>query len=1142
MASPGIQRFLIQRDNACAGATVSASAVKAASNTIFNETPTRAGNSTGRVTLSGSYTGANDKTIDVEILGSTGSTALISKPVFSGVGNGTIENVSASTASTQNIALTLVDLGQDTIAAELDFYGVKLQAKTPGADGNDIYLSVDRSGISLSSSPLAYLTADINSTHVAQVGPQWDWGGLSLDSDGGIKPSSPRIAIGMDYPVYRAYRTYENGDWNYHISPAPVASHPKNTPVWTVSGTYTVTVSDGVTTENYTGITTLFDLLTAIRGRSELIEVIGVVSDDRAPGGMGSRELPLQTDAYAWPVEIEGSEYVTNLEISSIDPGAASQQLEIECIDDRTTGRERWSVRSSALGVLNEAITGVLYPDSTSPAIFTIPQKLPSTAITKGRIGITGYTWATREDGQGYPDICLYRPVIGARAENQTLRLRWTQRPAEECNCENATVSGAPDPDCLGISEVPGETAVALDTEYQTRLNSLYSWRKTAARANTEIDSARLRSAVNDLNLLDRVTAIFAAPLAEGSYKTTAANTEWDARFSAMQTDLTALMADIAGIPLEGTYPTYYPDMTLADGGLLQPPPSQANGHYYSADIKSVTTKPAITNADLQVASWPTDGGTILVYTSVEWDDTDLTYKGVPTLLRDRGPVDTTDDVTYIESSSDAIRHDVNNFCRRYAAEMDYVRALAGIVPKGDAGAGETSQCWSDPGDAYYWEIVGTDYLPVFNNLYYHSARALQDGNGNTSIVSTQEFGFTIRVGCPERLIEGDEVTIVIADVVSNKTYKEGDKFTLPIVAASNEYLTGGVDGDDTHTWSVVGSVDGPLADYAVINGSEVAYAVGGLTFTIYRGDVANALGDKWAFSISRNQFQWREDGGSYSAAIDVSASPILLTDGISANFVVGKDTSYDENDLFSFTIKQPYSPGNAILASDALWHPDSAAASITLDFGSNYSIELIAIPWHALPDTATITWELQDAASATLDSGAMAWSRGVITAKPSSAVTARKLVITLSSAADGAIRWIWAGAGLGVSWDATECRITPEWKTTQEAVTQSKKFLGRGFSASVAWAEAGLEYSDADSIYALFDSLKSNDNQPVVLVPNYEHSTEAYLHRLSSDSLEMFEPATDYAALPSDTVNSGDRVLSLRRLNARLELGAVYF
>ena len=69
-----------------------------------------------------------------------------------------------------------------------------------------------------------------------------------------------------------------------------------------------VEVYPGSPPETYTGIVTLYDLLDQLKTQSVLVDVEGVVANDRSPTGQAAHELQTRTDAYFEPSSGEGSE------------------------------------------------------------------------------------------------------------------------------------------------------------------------------------------------------------------------------------------------------------------------------------------------------------------------------------------------------------------------------------------------------------------------------------------------------------------------------------------------------------------------------------------------------------------------------------------------------------------------------------------------------------------------------------------------------------------------------------------------------------------------------------------------------------------------------------------------------------------
>jgi hypothetical protein len=98
----------------------------------------------------------------------------------------------------------------------------------------------------------------------------------------------------------------------------------------------------------------------------------------------------------------------------------------------------------------------------------------------------------------------------------------------------------------------------------------------------------------------------------------------------------------------------------------------------------------------------------------------------------------------------------------------------------------------------------------------------------------------------------------------------------------------------------VVGSVDGALDDYALLKSSPPTYSDGGVGFVITPGGVDSQLGDQFVFWIEGGQFQWRKNGGSWSAATQIGAT-VALSDGVSAAFDVGRAPSFVDGDAYTF-------------------------------------------------------------------------------------------------------------------------------------------------------------------------------------------------------------------------------------------------
>ena len=224
-AMPSVQRFLSGRHNLARTAALAASSVRA-SRAIERVAAQRSGG--GRVRLAGDYTGHEAADVQVRI-SAAGGVPRASVPQFVGVGNGqlTVAAVDAG-APLQSITLTLADLGVATAHAVLDVREVQLRARAPGAVGNAIRISVEPR---LVRTPTAWaLLADWPAGTAVQTGPQWDFGGLPLNAQQELDAASPRIQFGSDPQVYRPWRRFKDGAWQFGLSPALERNVPTGTP------------------------------------------------------------------------------------------------------------------------------------------------------------------------------------------------------------------------------------------------------------------------------------------------------------------------------------------------------------------------------------------------------------------------------------------------------------------------------------------------------------------------------------------------------------------------------------------------------------------------------------------------------------------------------------------------------------------------------------------------------------------------------------------------------------------------------------------------------------------------------------------------------------------------------------------------
>lgn len=440
-------------------------------------------------------------------------------------------------------------------------------------------------------------------------------------------------------------------------------------------------------------------------------------------------------------------------------------------------------------------------------------------------------------------------------------------------------------------------------------------------------------------------------------------------------------------------------------------------------------------------------------------------------------------------------------FLERYRSQCDAILITMGISPgKYEAGL-QGSAVWPDPGDAFWWEFVDADYLPVFTNQIYHSCRHNADGIA----VSTQEFAFALVCACAERLREGDQAQIQIqTGIAGGGGYPVGATYTIAIVGARPLSLAGGVTGDDTLTWSVVSSTAGALDDYA-LDETEAAYSDGGIGFQLNRGSIPFALGDQftWAVEIG-GQFRWRSNGGSWSADTALAAS-VALADGLTAAFDAGTAPAFVPADIHSFQVRQPYSPGHVQRGDSAVWQWTGATPTLTLTWAANQTVACVGLLRHTLVSPAAVTVTLKDGSAATLFTGSLTIAPGpIVLFLPTTLTTVRSMTLAITGATAMSLGWVYAGSPFIPSHNASQCSITRVHAMERGGgVNPRGAYLGGGRGGELSWAD-WLLMEDLTPLLALVDDCKQQGDEPLVVVPNVNYPAEAALCRISGDEVQI--------------------------------------
>lgn len=1129
---PSVQRFLSGRDNLARTAALSASSVRP-STAIERLAALRTGG--GRVRLAGAYTGHEAAEVDVRIV-ATGGIPRASVPQFVGVGNGQLQAMAVHAgAPLQTLTLTLADLGVATAHAALDVRELQLRARTPGDAGNHVRISVQPQ---LTRTPTAWaLLADWAAGTAVQTGVQWDFGGLPLNAQQELDTASPRIAFGSDPQVYRPWRRFKDGAWQFGLSPALERHVPAGTPVLSVSGGYVVTVTDGVNTETFGDtaagqpeIRSFHDLLLALAD-SALVEVAGVVAADRTVGGQAAIDVPLRTQA--WLLALGGK---VRLQDVGVPAGAPTQTVTVRCINDDAVGAERWSVAGDVSGALPVATTGVAY--ESAAASFTVPRIDPA-ALGSGRWSFK-FAPAPREPNVGVPAVCLRPFRLGRNAVARSVTFTYTRRPPADCNCNDM-----PTPllslACLGL----GDGMDIDDAEFKSRIDAIYNWREAFVRSNTAIRAPGGTPGTADQRYYKFFSRVATSESDTGAQVFVESVNQYatsDAAQAALDSVRGSTIAEDTAINAVITVAGVAFRVTLIYG---MPPSNTRTDRDLSYWYQDQVT-------EVNVAGTPgtSFGLAYLAYKrDLDWMQSAIpilvgclqqVYKSTPALaLWDQLWTEVQADMAHLNATVDDIGLEDGastadpRFMDRYRARVDNILLSIGILPKSESSSTDAGSCWTDHGGSHWWVDDEGHYLPAFTNEAYVSARRDADTG---KPYSTMEFGFGLVVACPDRLREGDAITLRIEAVDGERPYRVGDEAIIQTIGAGPAWLAGGVDGTDVQTWRVTGSTSGALADYMVpTDGTPVpVYSAAGVDLQLSPGGIPFALGDSFSLAVEAGQYQWRRDGGAWSAIADIPADgQAPLADGLTVHFDPGAAPSFVPGDTYQFGVHQPWAVSHVRQPQASAWGWAGSGASLVLDAGTVQTLGAVALARYQLPAGSVVTLELSND-GATWGAPELLDVTGRVCVR-FMATQVRYLRLTVANAEGGHIGWLWAGQPLATDHHASSCQRRRRWAARRgEGVNPASLYAGVGDGWSLAWQPddtqaSRLLDSDVAALVTLADWAQAHD-EPLLFVPHVRHPQDAALVRLGQDALELSD-LHEYQ--PDDA--------SQRLLSATLELEPVY-
>lgn len=1089
------QAFIANHLSLLPEAALTASSVRPAA--LFERTAVaREGN--GTIRLAGAYTGSAEATVDIEVLNG-GASPDATRPVFAGVGSGELAiGAVAPGAEVQEFVLTLTDLGVDSATAQLDLGSVVLRAKAGGAAGNQVRIRV--APALLRTATAFSLLREWAAGTAVQSGEQWDFGALPLSVSGELPAGAPRLRFGNDPAVYRQYKEFHDGQWRYGLSPALERAVPAGARVWAISGDYAVTVSDGTLTESH-AVVTLHDLLTALSA-SALLEVAGVVAADRTPGGASAIDLPLRTSAWAAAAE-GGIEYLPAV-------NAPTETVTFTCTESRA-GADRWAVSGAVSGSLPAAVTGQVY--AAGPVASALIPAKGKTGTVSGET-VWKFTPTSREGDAEPPPVCLNPVKLGRNARaGLTATFVLTKRPEAKCKCDGKTV-GAISNFLLGLE---GESMSELDPALQSRATALYNWRRELVETHCGLATGATVPAAWAVKFrLVSTDTGFLNP-----WNTLGVGSEVEADTVVTQLGAASISPTTGNIDLPAGI-AIFPGLVRYDGADVLPDGTNATIEDIAKVSVPAVTDPVAARVSLRDTTWLESVVTALVDALAD------VYTDATALAAwDGFFADAQAQAAFIAAAGDDLSPEelVAELYQRQQAQMDYVRVLAGILPKADASGGGGAVWRDDPSATHWWVDPNGRYLPAFSNKVYYSC--LRDTGSLTgrpgAIVNLKEFAFGLVVPCEHLLLAGDSITVSVASLGAvNTSYQQGDTLKVDVVGAAPVWLSGGVTGDDTRTWQVSGSVSGALADLPVPAGGSAAATRAGVSLTLSERGIPFALGDSFRFSVEAGRFCWRRDGGAWSVAADLPAAgeAAALFDGVTAVFERGDAPSFLAGDRAAFAVRQPYSPEGVRRFSGSGWQWEGASAVLEADFGSVRSLGALALVGQVLPEGARLLAE-GSADRVIWTAVAIDVSRRVAVGFLPEALSVRYLRLTLSDAAGGSLGWVWAGVPLTTTRQADSVRLRHGWAMARGAgVNPASLCAGARTGGEIGWSM--LQQADVEAVLRLADHCQTR-GEPLVFVPCHHYPDEAILARLAADEIEV-DDWYEFQVNPR-----GERVLALR-------------
>ena len=434
--------------------------------------------------------------------------------------------------------------------------------------------------------------------------------------------------------------------------------------------------------------------------------------------------------------------------------------------------------------------------------------------------------------------------------------------------------------------------------------------------------------------------------------------------------------------------------------------------------------------------------------------------------------------------------------------ERTYGLKKNNIVPQGT--------CYVEQNAVYYWEVRGSkSYLPAYTDTSYY-ATVIQ----NKIYVNTKEFAFLISFPCGGTVLEGDEIIVTIQGTAKSKTYQIGDIIYLPTIAEQNLYLTGGINGDDTYTFSINGEINS-FANYLLDRDVPLKYSSSKLDLLITDGVVPFSVGDSFEFDIEGGHFIYRKDEGAWSSDIAINKELQTLAEGLRIGFEFGTSPSFEIDDTWNIICTQENKNSNMLQMNPMLKR--KGTGDIIIDMGSvQASIDTLIIDLHTIPaGTIRFTASANSNFSSPIFNSIIAVSDLLCYLFTTPIVGARYFKISeLPASTNTEIGFLFIGTftELSLSGKVTPLRsyqMSRQGSKNPFSLLQSAK---RGFNVLYDSFIMGNDYTKLDT---MINYLKSNNDEPLYFIPNENYLTETLRCKVDTDKIE-FDMPIDLNA-PSD-------------------------